>query len=88
MEPARRRDRARFRKGTCHYLVLPVSHRLANIYKIPGKEALIYMVKEKTTVREIVNKNEGILPEDRILHIIRWMMRLGLVDIGPEEETV
>lgn len=85
MEPVRRRDRARFRKGSYYYLVLPVSHRLANIYKIPAKEVPVFMIDEKTTVGEIITKNEGILSEDRILHIIRRMIRLGLVDINQEE---
>jgi hypothetical protein len=43
------------------------------------------MIDEQTTVGEIITKNEGILPEDRILHIIRRMIRLGLVDINQEE---
>ena len=88
MEPVRKRDLARFRKGSHHYLALPVSHRLANIYKIPRKEVPVYMTEEKTTVGEIVIKNKGILPEDRILHIIRRMIRLGLVDVNQENETV
>ena len=82
VEPVRMRGWARFRKGKYHYLVLPVSHRLANIHKIPCKELPVYNSEDKMTIGEIVKKNAGILPEDRILHIIRRMKRLGLIDIG------
>ncbi|MFC2098997.1 B12-binding domain-containing radical SAM protein [Bacteroidota bacterium] len=79
--PTKRRDLVKFRKGTYHYLVLPVSHRLADILKIPSRELEIYNIVEGSSVREIVNKNKGILREDRILRIIRRMYRLGLIDI-------
>jgi hypothetical protein len=82
LEPIRRREKAFFRRGRYHYLVLPFSHRLANIYKIPAKEAPVYQrLADGSTVREIIRENRENLKEDRILQIIRRMVRLGLLEI-------
>jgi hypothetical protein len=81
-EPGRMRETARFRRGRFNYLLLPVSHRKVKVLKIPGKELPVYNAEDNMSVGEIVKKNVGNLPEDRILHIIRRMKRLGLIDIS------
>jgi len=81
VSPIKNRNTARFRKGIYHYLILPFSHRHANVYKIPGSEVAVYDFEDRTTIADIIRKNEGNLPEDRILHIIRRMKSLGMIDI-------
>lgn len=88
LSPAMMRNRNSFRKGSYHYLVLPVSHRHANIYKIPKKELSVYRFEGEMSVGEIINKNKEKLPEDRILRIIRRMIQLGLIETTYPEETV
>jgi hypothetical protein len=80
-KPASERDRTSLRKGRYHYLVVPVSHRLANIFKIPLKELPFYDLEEVSFLEDIVRQNRHNLSEDRILQIIRRMKSRGLIDI-------
>jgi hypothetical protein len=87
LEPVRMREKAGFHPGTYHYLILPISHRLANVYKIPRKEIPVYDFEDGISVRDIIRKNSGIVDEDRILRVIKRMIRLELVDVVGEEEA-
>jgi radical SAM superfamily enzyme YgiQ (UPF0313 family) len=79
--PVKRKQTARFRRGTFHYLVVPRPDQLSSIYKIPRSEIPVWEFTSGSTIGEIIAENKGILPEGRILHIIRRMMKINLVDI-------
>jgi hypothetical protein len=76
-----RSGRSRLRKGRHHYFLLAVSERIAQIHKIPRKELPVYEFRDGESIEAIVRKSVEFLPEDRILHIIRRMFRLGMIEI-------
>ena len=80
--PAQLLSKSRFRKGTYHYLVLPVSHRMARILKVPTRHIPVYSIKD-STVKEFIEKNVVHLDKAKLLKMLKGMARLGLVDIEP-----
>jgi radical SAM superfamily enzyme YgiQ (UPF0313 family) len=80
-DPVRLKGKARFRKGHYHYIILPISHRMARIIKIPRVFVQTYRDLEESTVEKFIRKNVVILGEDGTNEILRKMIRLGLVRI-------
>jgi hypothetical protein len=80
-DPVRMTGKAKFRKGKYHYLVLALSNRIVDIFKVPLALVQTYRDLKETTVREFIQKNVVILGEDRTRKILRKMIRLGLVRI-------
>jgi hypothetical protein len=82
LDPVRMKGKAKFRSGRYHYLVLPVSHRMARIIKVPLAHVQTYRELKESTVREFIRKNVVILGEVRTHSILKKMIRWGLVEIG------
>ena len=80
-DPVRLKRKAKFRKGHYHYIILPISHRLARIIKVPRTFLQTYRDLKETSVKKFIQKNVVILGEDRTNEILRKMIRLGLVKI-------
>jgi radical SAM superfamily enzyme YgiQ (UPF0313 family) len=79
--PVRLKEKAKFRKGHYHYLILPISHRIARIIKVPRNHVRTYRDLKESTVEKFIRKNVVILGEDRTNEILRKMIHLGLVRI-------
>jgi hypothetical protein len=80
-DPVRLDGKARFRKGHYHYIILPISNRLARIVKVPRTFVQTYRDLKDSTVGEFTRNNVVILGEDRTNEILRKMIRLGLIRI-------
>jgi radical SAM superfamily enzyme YgiQ (UPF0313 family) len=80
-DPVRLIGKANFRKGHYHYLVLPISHRIAKIIKVPRGLVQTYKDLKESTVSEFIRKNVVILGEDRTHMILRKMIRWRLIEI-------
>ncbi len=80
-DPVRLKGKAKFRKGHYHYIILPISHRLASIIKVSQAFVQTYRDLKETTVKKFIRKNVVILGKDRTNEILRKMIRLGLVRI-------
>jgi hypothetical protein len=80
-DPVGQEGKAKFRKGHYHYIILPISHRLARIIKVPRAFVQTYRDLKETTVKKFIQKNVVILGEDRTYEILRKMIRLELVRI-------
>jgi radical SAM superfamily enzyme YgiQ (UPF0313 family) len=80
-DPIRLKGKAKFRKGRYHYVILPLSHRMARIIKVPRKLVQTYRDLEESTVEKFIRKNVVILGKGRTNEILRRMIRLGLVRI-------
>ncbi len=87
-DPVGLKGRARFRKGCYHYIVLPVSHRMAKLIKVPGIHVQVFRDLKESTVGEFIRKNVVILGEDRSYGILRQMIRRGLVAIEKNSEQI
>jgi radical SAM superfamily enzyme YgiQ (UPF0313 family) len=80
-DPAGLKGNARFRRGRYHYIVLPVSHRMARLIKVPGALVQIYRDLKESTVGEFIQKNVVILGEDHGRRLLGKMIQQGLVEI-------
>ena len=70
-----------FRKGRYHYLILPVSHRMTRIFKVPARHIPVYDSLKDSTVKDFIEKNVVHLDKSRLFRMLKGMRRLGLVDI-------
>jgi len=80
-DPIGLKGKAKFRKGRFHYIVLPVSHRMSRLFKVPGAHFQAYRDLKESTVDEFIRKNVVILGEDLTRKILGKMIRWGLVEI-------
>jgi len=80
-DPVRLKGKAKFRSGHYHYLILPISHRMARIIKVPRNLVRTYRDLKESTVEKFIRKNVVILGEDLTNEILIKMIRLGLVRI-------
>jgi len=72
---------AKFRKGRYHYIVLPVSHRMSGLIKVPLAHVQAYRDLKELTVMEFIRKNVVILGEDRTRRVLKTLIKFGLVEI-------
>jgi radical SAM superfamily enzyme YgiQ (UPF0313 family) len=80
-DPVGMKGKAKFRSGHYHYLILPISHRMARIIKVPKAHVPTYRELKESTVAEFIRKNVVILGEDRTHEILRKMIRWRLVEL-------
>ncbi len=80
-DPVGLKGKAKFRKGRYHYLVLPVSHRMARMIKVPQAHVQTYRELKESTVEEFIRKNVVFLGKDHTHSILRKMIRWGMVKI-------
>ena len=81
--PVQRLSRSSFRKGSYHYLILPVSHRMARIHKIPVRMVPVYNNMIDCTIGEFIEKNVVHLDKYKLLRTLRSIVQKGLADIEP-----
>jgi hypothetical protein len=80
-DPVGLSGKAKYHRGHYHYIVLPVSHRMAKLIKVPGALVQTYRDLKETTVEEFIQKNVVHLGENQARSILKKMIRWGLVEI-------
>jgi hypothetical protein len=72
-----------FRRGRFQYLILPVSHRMVRIQKIPARLIPVYNSLCDCKVEEFIEKNVVHLDKHRLIILLKRMARQGLIDLEP-----
>ena len=80
-DPVGLKGKAKFHRGHYHYIVLPVSHRMARLIKVPGALVQTYRDLKESTVEEFIRKNVVLLGEGHTRSILKKLIRWGLVEI-------
>ena len=80
-DPVRLKGKSKFRKGHYNYLVLPVSHRMAKMIKVPQVFVQTYRDLQESTVEEFIRKYVVFLGVERTSWILRKLIQWGLVEI-------
>lgn len=80
-DPVGLKGKAKFHRGHYHYIILPVSHRMARLIKVPVALVQTYRELKESTVEEFIRKNVVHLGEDQAWRILNNLIRWGLVEL-------